>query len=372
MGILFNYYNERGGFEDSTGHTRKINFVTKDDGYDPARAIPLVDELLDSEKVFAIGSIGTPIQVKIQDKINSRCVPYLAVSNDYSTGDPVGHPWTASSSLSYTSEAIVLAKYLEQHLDSDYGGHAKLAVLLADTDLGVAYDVGFRSFIDSSPRKADIEYFTEKVASAAPVNDALTNLAARDPDIVVLAGAGVMCSQAATVIAENGMKEAVKTLMAGFACKTIISSAGLADGWLSTGGGMWDVRTEGAENDAWNVFVSKLLSDNGFDWRNSDQTNNGLFYGWYVPQALMVAGQLPGGLTRTNLITALRAMDMTHPNLLPGVQFNMDGNRDAFLVEGSDISHWDSAKHVWVVDSVVDFSGSTKPCNWDPTTQHCS
>jgi hypothetical protein len=31
-----------------------------DDGYDAARAIPNVDELLDSEKVFALETLGTP------------------------------------------------------------------------------------------------------------------------------------------------------------------------------------------------------------------------------------------------------------------------------------------------------------------------
>ena len=47
-------------FKDSTGKTRKINLIVKDDGYDPARTIPLVDELIDSEKVFAMWTLGSP------------------------------------------------------------------------------------------------------------------------------------------------------------------------------------------------------------------------------------------------------------------------------------------------------------------------
>ena len=34
--------------------------VLKDDGYDAARTIPLVDELIDSVKVFAIETAGSP------------------------------------------------------------------------------------------------------------------------------------------------------------------------------------------------------------------------------------------------------------------------------------------------------------------------
>ena len=54
------YYNGQGGFKDSTGKTRQLRVVTRDDGYDPARTVPLVDELLDNEKVFAQSTIGTP------------------------------------------------------------------------------------------------------------------------------------------------------------------------------------------------------------------------------------------------------------------------------------------------------------------------
>ena len=60
MGAIFGYYSDKGAFKDSLGKTRKINYITKDDGYDPARTIPLTDELLDSEKVFTLSNLGTP------------------------------------------------------------------------------------------------------------------------------------------------------------------------------------------------------------------------------------------------------------------------------------------------------------------------
>jgi hypothetical protein len=57
MEFLFGYYNDQGFFKDASGKTRKIEYTMKDDGYDAARAIPNVDEMLDSEKDFAV--IGT-------------------------------------------------------------------------------------------------------------------------------------------------------------------------------------------------------------------------------------------------------------------------------------------------------------------------
>ena len=71
---VFDYYSEQGAFKDVNGKTRKINFIVKDDGYDPARTIPIVDEFLDSEKVFAVWTAGSPSTLKTYDKINQRCV----------------------------------------------------------------------------------------------------------------------------------------------------------------------------------------------------------------------------------------------------------------------------------------------------------
>ena len=34
---------------------------------------------------------------------------------------------------------------------------------------------------------------------------------------------------------------------------------------------------------------------------------------------------------------------MTNPQFLPGIKFNMNGNADAFFLEGSDISQWSVA-----------------------------
>jgi hypothetical protein len=45
MSIVFDYYSQKGAFKDVNGKTRSINYVYKDDGYDPARTVPIVDGL---------------------------------------------------------------------------------------------------------------------------------------------------------------------------------------------------------------------------------------------------------------------------------------------------------------------------------------
>ena len=71
--------------------------IQKDDGYDPARTIPLVDELIDSEKVFARGHRRlAQHRPRIYDKVNQRCMPqpHRAAPGHPAWGDPVNHPWT--------------------------------------------------------------------------------------------------------------------------------------------------------------------------------------------------------------------------------------------------------------------------------------
>ena len=86
---------------------------------------------------------------------------------------------------------------------------------------------------------------------------------------------------------------------------------------------------------------------------------------------MRIAGELPGGINRTNVILALRTMDMTHPMLLDGVRFNMSGNRDAYFIEGSEIARYDSARQEWVVQDVIDLSGKSQNCAFDQATQAC-
>ena len=64
---------------------------------------------------------------------------------------------------------------------------------------------------------------------------------------------------------------------------------------------------------------------------------------------------------------------MTHPYLLPGIKFNMNGNKDAYFVEG-----WRSPRPTTRPSrtgssqgDVIDLSGKSTPCAWDQATGTC-
>ena len=69
----FAYVNDHGGV-----NGRKINFIVIDDAYDPSKTVPLTQQLVESDKVFAIyGSLGTAPGLATWDYLNSSKVPQV-------------------------------------------------------------------------------------------------------------------------------------------------------------------------------------------------------------------------------------------------------------------------------------------------------
>ena len=57
---------------------------------------------------------------------------------------------------------------------------------------------------------------------------------------------------------------------------------------------------------------------------------------------------------------------------LEGIKMNMNGNKDAYLLEGSDLSKYDAAKQQWVVQgNIIELSGKTQNCAWDTSVNAC-
>jgi ABC-type branched-subunit amino acid transport system substrate-binding protein len=373
---LFRYYSPQGVYTDSEGKTRTVRMLLRDDAYDPARAIPLVDELIDSEKVFAVQTMGTPSTMRTYDKLNQRCIPQpLPSSGHPAFGDPVNHPWTTASSISYATEAVIWGVFIEQHLD-ELGGKAKVASLRMNNDFGASYHAALEAYLDGSEHKDDIEYVSQTFEpSAATLKDEMTTTAAEQPDVFIAMSTGSSCGQMVTEAALNGMKDDVDYKFMSSACKATTpvnrDAAGEdPDGWWSVGGGLKDATTEAYDDDPFIVEARQFIADAGY--KLTPSFNLGVFYAWTLSQAVQVAGELEGGLTRTNLILALRSLDMTNPMLLPGITFNMDGNDDAYYVEGSDVSSWDAAEQTWVQDSIVDLPGRTPLCAWDQAAARCA
>jgi branched-chain amino acid transport system substrate-binding protein len=387
MAFMFDHYNEQGLFKDtSTGTTRKVNFILKDDGYDAARAIPNVDELMDSEKVFAVWTQGSPATLKTYDKINQRCVVHpIALTAHPAWGDPVNHPWTTGlTQPTYSTEAVVWGTFIEQHLN-EFPTDRKITVaaLVQNNDFGASYDSSFRTYLAQSPTLKDrVNYVTEKIEASAPtVTDPMTTLAAKNPDVWITMLAGTQCTQIVTEAAQNGIKDHAKYLFnsqgcpgASYVSKEKVGGDGSAsDGWYNFSPGLKDMTDPTFASDPYAQWLADQMRSKGINPTVSTYSSAGVNYVFPVIQALAIAGQLPGGVNRTNVQLALRSIDMTSPMLLPGIRVHLDGNKDAYIVEGGQLVRWDAAKQTYVPQgAVIDLDGKAKPCSWNQSTSSCS
>ncbi|MGH8515001.1 MAG: ABC transporter substrate-binding protein, partial [Gammaproteobacteria bacterium] len=83
--------NEAGGI-----NGRKVNFITLDDGYNPAKTVELVRQLVEQDKVLCtFNTLGTPTNTAIHKYMNQKKVPMLFVATGASKwGKPKEFPWT--------------------------------------------------------------------------------------------------------------------------------------------------------------------------------------------------------------------------------------------------------------------------------------
>ncbi|GAA2233141.1 ABC transporter substrate-binding protein [Promicromonospora sukumoe] len=124
----FEYVNANGGI-----HGRSIEYVVKDDGYNPATTQTVVRELVQEDEVFAVvNGLGTPTHSSVLDYLDQNGVPDLFVASGSLTWDqPDEYPGTFGFNADYVTEGAALAQYA---LDTE--PDAVVCVLGQDDDFG--------------------------------------------------------------------------------------------------------------------------------------------------------------------------------------------------------------------------------------------
>ena len=377
--------NNAGGITDANGVSRTLNLSIKDDGYDSARTIPLVDEFVNSKQVFSLLTLGSPNTMRTYDKVNRSCVPQpLALTGHPAWGDPVSHPWTSGEQMAYNTEAMLWGRFLEDHAAELLARDGKITVaaVVMNNDFGHAYRNGMERWLAQSPIQASVELvFADIEPSASSLSAPMANLAASGPEVFIAMTAGTSCTQTVVEAARNGMKATASYLFQPSVCKSnaflgrdkVGGDGSATNGWWVVGGGVKALESPAFDNDVWAQQSRELLTAAGVDWaRNPTYFAGAARWGWTLQQLFTVASQLNGGLTRVNLMVALRNMDMTAPFLLEGIRFTLNGSSDAYLTEGSEIAQYDASQQAFSrVGDVLDISGTTPPCVWRTFSAAC-
>ena len=141
----FNMINEQGGI-----NGRKINFISRDDGYSPPKTVEVVRQLVEEDHVLALfNTLGTPPNSAIRGYLNDNKVPQMFVATGANKwNDPKQFPWTMGWQPSYQIEARIYARYILKNIPN-----AKIAVLYQNDDFGKDYLIGLQQGLGDKAAK---------------------------------------------------------------------------------------------------------------------------------------------------------------------------------------------------------------------------
>jgi ABC-type branched-subunit amino acid transport system substrate-binding protein len=179
----FDDVNERGGV-----NGRKVELITLDDGYEPARTVPNTRKLIEEHKVFALlGYVGTPTSVPAVPVFTEAKVPFIG-------------PFTGAESLrtpfnryifhvraSYYDET---EKIVEQVVST---GGRNIAVFYQDDAYGQAGLKGVE--LAMAKRNLKISAVGTVERNTVKVENAVHAIAATNPDAVVMISAYTSCAE---------------------------------------------------------------------------------------------------------------------------------------------------------------------------------
>ena len=130
----FQMVNDQGGIRG-----RKIEFISRDSGFEPGKSLALARELVEKDNVLLIfSSLGTEANLAMRSYMNEQKIPQLFVQSASSVfNDPAHFPWTMGLFVSYRQEGLVYAKYIRENKPD-----GRIGILYADNDAGREYLAG--------------------------------------------------------------------------------------------------------------------------------------------------------------------------------------------------------------------------------------
>jgi branched-chain amino acid transport system substrate-binding protein len=308
------YVNDHGGV-----NGRKIDYVTLDDGYNPAQTVQLTHQLVEQNHVFAIvGSLGTEPNLATRSYLNEQKVPQVLVSTGASVwgSEYRKYPWTIGWQPNYIAEGFIYGRFIVDKVPQ-----AKIGVLYQNDAYGADYVSGLKSGLGAQQKKiVDQEGYE---VTSSDVASQMAKLKASGANTLFVAATPTFAIQAVALAYKLGWRpiifmnsvSATNTLM-GLAAKN--SSPDAVNRMISVRYWMDPSASKYAKPGAIELYRSILAKYSPKS--NPDDAFNayGMAEAWTFVDALKRAGKNP---TRAGLMTALLHMNTkANPFLLPGMR----------------------------------------------------
>ena len=360
----FDHVNGNGGIGG-----RQIDYEIVDDQLIPTKTIEAVDDRLDGSAI-GITTFGTPTSQAVFDQLNRECIPQPFVGSGHPAwGDPEAHPWTIGLQLSYASEMLHWGNWMKRNLTGQTP--VKVAALTIDNDYGRAYQAAFERWVAANGDVVSEVVAVTHDADAIDVSDEIAEVRAASPEVFLALTAGPACGSAVDAGEASGLDDLLIARFLPVACtdphRFLIPNGRDGDGYLAVDGGVKALDDPNHEGDPFVRFIDGLLAEVELEPGQLPAAGAGAGqFAWAYVEALRVAAELDGGITRTNFLLALRSLELRHPMVVAGISFSTDGADDAYPIEGARMMRYSAGQESWQAEAlVVDLNGATPSCNWD-------
>lgn len=195
QGILaaFAEVNAKGGV-----HGRRLELISRDDGYDPDRSVLQTIKLLDEDKVFAlIGAVGTPTSLVTVPIAKQQNVPFIGPFTGAGFLREANLHNVVNIRASYGAEAEAWVKHLteDRHIK-------RIAIFYQDDSYGRDGLAGVKLALEKRGMELAAEATYERNTKA--VGSAMRSLKRAEPEAVVMVGTYAPCAEFIKLARQSG------------------------------------------------------------------------------------------------------------------------------------------------------------------------
>ncbi|GAA2987541.1 ABC-type branched-subunit amino acid transport system substrate-binding protein [Microbacterium terrae] len=299
----FEFLNDNGGV-----NGRSIEYIVKDDGYNPATTQTVVRELVQEDEVFAIvNGLGTPTHTSVLDFLNQNEVPDLFVaSGSTSWNQPEKYPFTFGFNADYVVEGAALAQYAAD----EYPGK-KVCLLGQDDDFGDEMIEGAELALGAD----GLTHVERYSVSNQDVTAQVGALQAAGCEINILATINGFSALAIGTAAQLGWFPMWFSSSSGASYETLVEYLGadvgpqLLQGLVGT-----NYLPAAQSDDDWIELFQQVNADYNDGAAFDGNTVYGMSVAYLFAEALAVAGEDP---TRESLIDAIQSGELAGSGVLP-------------------------------------------------------
>ncbi|MCA8929333.1 MAG: ABC transporter substrate-binding protein [Alphaproteobacteria bacterium] len=337
----FQMVNDRGGITSKDGKTRKVDFISLDDGYTPPRTVEQTRKLVEQEHVaFTAGQTGTASNSAIHRYMNAKKVPQLFVATGASKwAQPQKFPWTIGFQPGYDIEGQIYAKYILATVKDP-----KIAILFQNDDYGKDYRDGFIAELGDKAKDMIVKALPYEVTD--PTVDAqMLELAATGANVFFNVSTPKFAAQAIRKACEIGWKPLQILNNVSSSVGATLRPAGLdCSQGLITAQYMRDPTdpqwhdTDGYKE--WAAFMDKYLP-------NADRTDISYAYGYSLAYLIDYTLTNCADLSRPGIMhCAADVKDLQIPMLIPGILINTSPT-DFHTIQAEQLSRFEGDR--WVL-----------------------